>query len=334
MLRRLATGCALFVGLCAIAAAAPWTATMVAQGAVNGATTESVPLTFGVLEGATDLFDAKNVIDGIIDFAAPPSSPAAWGSQAPAPYFRNLAEPRTHLQLLSADVRGVPTDAAEEITWTLVVEADGGFLPVVSDWSLTWDASDVDTSVAEVRLTNETDGSTVDMRATATLPIQLGAATVYTIRALPAAAPILVPTSAEAGVGITVEALVYGSPDRIVRTRLHYARAGETQWVSMLFKPDAGDVWSARIPSRYVTPRGVLWRAVTENTATGVHRTHSEAEPGYIPVTGGASLTLRPTPGPTPIWNIVAPTVWPDVGDIAATLDGPSGGFLAGWFAW
>lgn len=134
--------------------------------------------------------------------------------------------------------------------------------------------------------------------------------------------------------GITVEALVYGSPDRMVRAQLHYARAGETQWASMAFTPDAGDVWSARIPSRYVTPTGVLWRAVTENTATGIHKTHSEAQPGYIPVTGGASLTLRPTPGPTPIWNIVAPTVWPDVGDIAATLDGPSGGFLAGWFAW
>jgi hypothetical protein len=148
---------------------------MVAQGTVNAAPTESVELRFGVVEGATDLFDAKNAIDGIVDFTAPPpplaapNSPA--GSLPPEAYFRNLSEPRSHLQLLSADMRGIPANAADEIAWTLVIVALDSFLPGTSGWSLTWDASDVDTSVAEVRLTNETDGSTVDMRATTTLPI-------------------------------------------------------------------------------------------------------------------------------------------------------------------
>jgi hypothetical protein len=334
MLKRLAIACAVFVGVCALAAAYPGAVRIVAHGTVSGISTESVELTFGVLEGATDAFDARNAVDGIVDFVAPPPSPAAWGNQAPAPYFRNLSEPRSHLQLLSADMRGIPTDAADEILWTLVIEADGGFLPVVTAWSLTWAVSDAPAEWAELRMSNESDGSTIDMLATTTLPVRLGVTTVYTIRALPAAPPVRAPAVAEAGVGVALEALVYGSADRVVSALLYYARAGEAIETSTAFVAGVGDIWTASIPASHVTMAGVVWRAVTENVATGMHATHSRSEPGYIPVAGSASLTLRPTAGVGPIWNIVAPTVWPDVADIAATLDGPAGGFLAGWVAW
>lgn len=334
MLRHLTAVCVAFLWVCGFAVASPWTGRVVAHGDIDGIATESVELGFGVLEGATDAFDAKDPVYGIVDFAAPPPSPAAWGSQAPAPYFRNLSEPRSHLQLLSADIRGIPSEPTDEIAWTLVVEADGSSLPAVSGWSLTWDVSELDTSWAAVRMTNEHDGSTIDMRGTTTTTVQLGVTTTYTIRTLPATPPIFVPSVAEAGVAITVEALVYGSPDRIERARLYYARVGETRYASRVFAPDTGEVWTVRIPGSHVTTAGVVWRAVTENTATGVHRTHSTADPGYIPVAGSASLTLRPTSGDTPLWNVVAPTVWPEVPDIAGTLDGPNGGFLGGWFAW
>ncbi len=323
---------ALLIGAPVRAWAAPWAGRLQAQGIVGGVATAALDMTFGVADGATDGFDRG------VDALAPPDAPLPFGSKPPAPYFLNTLEPRSWLQRLIADTRGEPAAASDEIAWTLVIPASDGFPPDVLDWSMTWDVAEADAAWAELRMTDNAGGADIDadidMRATTTIPIALGTTTTYTIRALPSAPPIVAPSVADAGVGITVHALVYGSPERIVRALLSYARPGETNWASASFTHVAGDVWSASIPPWRVTTAGVMWRTIIEDVDTGVHRTHSRSDPGYISASGSASLVLRPTPGPDPIWNVVAPTLWPDIDSVGATLDGPSGGFLAGWFAW
>jgi hypothetical protein len=318
----------LLVGVRATAWSAPWTAQLQAHGAVNGVSTTALEMAFGVADGATDEFDKG------LDLLAPPDAPLPPGSQPPAPYLLNLLDSRSWLQHLTTDTRGEPANASGEIAWTLVIDADGGLPPNVTDWSITWDVSEADADWAEIRMTDDATGVDTDMRATTTLPVELGTTTTYTIRALPSAPTLLAPSVAEVGVPATVQALVYGSPDRITRALLEYKAPEQSAWGWRSFTPGSGDVWTADIPAWRITSSGVVWRAVFDDVDTGVHRTHTRPDPGYIPVVASAETVLRPTSGADPIWNVVAPTVWPDIDAVGPTLDSASGGFLAGWFAW
>lgn len=322
ILGRATATCTMLVAACVCAAEPAWTVPVALHGIVDGVFRE-MRVSFGVADGATDSFDHG------IDL---PQHPPVLGEWHEALWLFD-PDGGAFLQTLRVDVRGAPENPTAEIAWTLVIGTTG-LSPDSSFWSLEWNASEVDAAWSELRMTDPTAGLSIDMLTTNVLPIRHGTEALYTIRALPAAPPVRPPVVAEVGNEATVEALVYGSGERIQNATLYYARGGEAVYDWTAFVPGGGDVWTATIPASHVTMAGIMWRAVTSSTTTGVHRTHSLSDAGYIPVVGSADMVLRPTPGSSAIWNVVAPTVWPSATGIAATLDGASGGFIAEWLAW
>ena len=312
-------------GVRALATPTPWAARIEAHGMIGGEPASVFRSIFGIAEGATDGFDLK------VDFLAPPPTPFGW---APAPYFFAASEPLSRLRELNTDVRGFPAVAAADIVWTLVVDAQAGFPPHVTDWHLTWDVSEIDAYWADVRMTSDDDGTDLDMRTTTTLPIALGAITTYTIRVRSVAIEIVAPSLAAAGERVVLDALVGGSIGTLTSATLYYARGGEPQYRSTPFAPAGGGVWKARIAASDITTRGLVWYAEMDDSQTGPQMTYTAEAPGSIPVAVATSLTLRATPGPQPVWNAVAPSIWPDIADVASTLDSADGGFLTEWFAW
>ncbi|MBT3266761.1 hypothetical protein HN371_06370 [Candidatus Poribacteria bacterium] len=332
MLASLLVAGTLMAGVRAFAAPTPWTASIEANGLVDGVATTMLPTAFGIAQGATDGFDGEP--DGPQDDLAPPPAPSfPLGTTTPSAHFYAAKEERDWLRSMLVDLRGFPAVAAADVVWTLVVDAEGGFPPHVTDWHLAWDVSEIDAYWADVRMTND-DGMDIDMRETATLPVELGVRAVYTIRVRSVAVEVRAPGVAPAGEAITIEALVGEFPETITRATLYYARGGETLFRTKHFAQGVGGVWTVRVPRTYVTTRGVLWYTELDDTGTGRQRTYSASAPGGISVVGPSSLTLAPTPGPQPVWNALAPAVWPDIAALGSTFDDADGGFLTEWFAW